>query len=344
MAYFDIAFGSVGYVGAVAISHMTKALELLQADLAKIDRATAEVTISTIIAFSMVAFISGDFDSSGKHLHGLFKVLNMRGGLGSLKTCTYLQIKCCRLVSKHLAQFNFSFHSLYPRLDLSYAMCTSSKPLFFTANNISWKSYLPKSTPVPWMTTVNFLVGDLNTDSKMVNIWHDLHEFSRAANIATQTNRKLEPDLLQEVMISVQYRLLNLQYENKDAHELIRVVMLAYSITILPLLFSHFTPTPPINYPSLQIWLQRFLIIAKESSNEKLKALLWILVVVGITIMDNEPINLQLTHIMQALNLNSWDEVLEILKGFLWVDVLHGERGKKLFNNTIMRTERVINC
>jgi len=44
------------------------------------------------------------------------------------------------------------------------------------------------------------------------------------------------------------------------------------------------------------------------------------------------------------LNLNSWDEVLEILKGFLWVDVLHGERGKKLFNNTIMRTERVINC
>jgi len=41
-------------------------------------------------------------------------------------------------------------------------------------------------------------------------------------------------------MISVQYRLLNLQYDNADVHELLTVVMLAYSTTILPLLFSQF--------------------------------------------------------------------------------------------------------
>jgi hypothetical protein len=197
---------------------------------------------------------------------------------------------------------------------------------------------------VPRITAIHLLVSDCNPDPRMVNIWHDLHEFSRAANIAAQTGRKLEPDLLQEVMVSVQYRLLNLQYDDKDTHELLRVAMLAYSATILPLLFSQFGAASHLSYPSLHSCLERSLITLERLSNEKLKALLWLLVMVGISVLDNTLINLQLVHTLQVLNLSSWDEILVILKGFLWVDILHGEQAKKLLSNTIIRTEGAMKC
>ncbi|KAN0119275.1 hypothetical protein V8E51_001483 [Hyaloscypha variabilis] len=271
MAYFDMIIDRAGHVSPVTISHMTKSLGLLQTDLGADDRATAEVTIATIIAFAMVAFVSGDTDSAKKHLHGLFKVLAMRGGLGSLRTCTYLQTKCCRL-------------------DLSYAMCTCSKPLFFAADNISWNSYLPRCRTAPPITAIHLLISDSDPDPRMVN---------------------LEPFLLQEVMISVQYRLLNLQYDNADVHELLRVVMLAYSTTILPLLFSQF-------------------------------AMVWLLVIIRISVLDNTVIDLPLCQTIQALQLSSWDEMLFILKGFLWVDMLHGQETKKLLSNTAIWTERAM--
>lgn len=150
----------------------------------------------------------------------------------------------------------------------------------------------------------------------MVNIWHDLSEFSGTAHIATQTGRELEPDLLLEVIISIQYQLLNLTYDNKDAHKLLRVVMLAYTISILPLLLPQFGALPHLSYPSLYNSLQWPLITPEQLSNEKLKALYWILVIIGISVLGDTPINLQLVRAIRALKLSSWDEILEILNGF----------------------------
>lgn len=145
MAYFDIIVNRLGHIGPVTLSHMTKALSLLQRDLATIDRATAEVTISTIIAFTMVAFVSGDTDSAGKHLHGLFRVLTIRGGLSSLRTCSYLQTKCCRLVSKYIIS---NLHSAYSTLDLTlvtlFALAQSPfslRPITYPGTSISQEAH-----------------------------------------------------------------------------------------------------------------------------------------------------------------------------------------------------------
>jgi hypothetical protein len=94
-------------------------------------------------------------------------------------------------------------------------------------------------------TAIHFLLpGNSKPDPRVVNVWHDLYEFSREANIATQVGRKLEANILQEVMISVQYRLLYLQYGEDDAYELLKMVMLAYSTTIFLFLFSQFGARP----------------------------------------------------------------------------------------------------
>ncbi|PVH81931.1 hypothetical protein DL98DRAFT_570798 [Cadophora sp. DSE1049] len=308
MAYYDLIIARTSDISQGTITHMTRALILLQTDLGTSNRATAEVTISTVITFAMVAFMSGDTESAEKHLQGLFKVIALRGGLISLRSWRYLQTKCCRL-------------------DLSYAMCTSSKPLFFSAKNISWTSYLPRTLPVPLSTAIHSILRGSGTvlDARLLAIYSDLHEFSRAANLAAQTGRKLETDLLQDVMISVQYRLLHLKYDVTDAQELLRVVMLAYSITILPLLFSQFGGYSSLSFLSFQECFPTH--VRTKASEDRSRAWLWLLVVVGLSNLDCDVVDLDshLSCTVQDLGLESWKNVLVVLKSFLWIDVLHSE-------------------
>lgn len=229
---------------------------------------------------------------------------------------------------------------MYTRLDLGYAMSTCSKPLFFADDDISWNCYLPRSTLVPQNNAIHVLCGESKSDPKLVNVWYDLYEFSRAANLATQTGRKLEFDLLQEVMISVQYRLLHLQYDKEDAHELLRLTILAYSTTIFPPLFSPFGVTP-LNHSSLQSCLHKFIIKLDQVSEENLKVLLWLLLVAKTSILDDELIDSQLAQTVRALELKSWGEILKVLKVFLWIDVLHEAQAKKtLYQAYALCTDR----
>ncbi|KAK0111454.1 hypothetical protein ONS95_001811 [Cadophora gregata] len=318
IAYYDLIIARTLAIRQSTISHMTRALSLLQTDLRTSTRAISEATISTIIAFAMVAFMSGDTASAEKHLQGLVKVVALRGGLRSLRSCRYLQTKCCRL-------------------DLSFAMCTSSTPLFFTAGNISWTSYLPRTIPVQSTTAIHRLLSDsgIAPDTNMLAVYSDLQEFSRAANLAAQTGRKLEPDLLQDVMISIQYRLLHLKYENSDPHELLRVIMLDYSATVLLLLFCQFGAYVWLNFPSLQVCLR--IHVQTGSSNERSRVWLWLLVVVGLSQLDCDMKDLEsyLACTVRDLGLKSWKDVLVVLKSFLWIDVLHSERGKALLTDIV---------
>jgi len=80
----------------------------------------------------------------------------------------------------------------------------------------------------------------------------------------------------------------------------------------------------------------------EQLSDEKLKAMVWLLVIIRISVLDNTVIDLPLCQTIQALQLSSWDEMLFILKGFLWVDMLHGQETKKLLSNTAIWTERAM--
>ena len=181
---------------------------------------------------------------------------------------------------------------------------------------------------MPITTAIHAILRDSGRapDSRLLAIYSDLHEFSRAANLAAQIGRKLEPDLLQDVMISIQYRLMHLKYEFKDAHELLRVVMLAYSATVLPLLFSQFGGYSSLDFPSLQEYLRTH--AQKEGSPERSRAWLWILVVIGLSSLhcDVNVLDSHLACTVRDLKLQSWKDTLIVLKSFLWIDVLHTER------------------
>ena len=76
---------------------LANALPMLQANLDNPSAATTDTTISVILSLAMAADLYGDLESAKKHVHGLHKVVMLRGGVAKLNNIQ-LQIKCCRSV------------------------------------------------------------------------------------------------------------------------------------------------------------------------------------------------------------------------------------------------------
>jgi hypothetical protein len=87
------------------------------------------------------------------------------------------------------------------RADLTIAMFTDSKPKFFR-DDISWGPYIAKGQKTSLESLPRHFAG---LDMKLSNIWADLREFTKSANLAFQTGQKMDGVLFQEILISVQY-------------------------------------------------------------------------------------------------------------------------------------------
>ena len=161
-------------------------------------------------------------------------------------------------------------------------------------------------------------------DWKLVNIWRDLGEFCRAANIASSTNRNLDPDLYQEVMISVFYRLMRLKFPQGSIDEVLRLGLLAFSTTIFLGIRGI-----PMQYDSLVHDLVSALRAIDQSVSEIPSNLsLWLAYFARVMVF-HEPEQAWLTsHLkdqLQSSNLSSCQAVRSLLKSLLWVDCLHDE-------------------
>ncbi|KAH8895361.1 hypothetical protein GQ53DRAFT_839014 [Thozetella sp. PMI_491] len=199
-------------VGTRAIVHMNKTISYLRERLTSVQFAPSNSILFVVLSLAMATNELGDFEAARNHLHGLHRMVMLRGGLAALVAQRSLQMKICRL-------------------DLAHAIQTGSRPLFFAEDNISWALYVADPrTVAPTTTPIQSLCE--NPDSRLDNVWLDLREFARAINVAVQAKRKIDPELFQETLVSGQYRLLQLSYDSDDAHELLRLGLLAFTTTL----------------------------------------------------------------------------------------------------------------
>jgi hypothetical protein len=84
-------------LGTKTFNRLTKVLHSLHEDLDDPIAATGECTICVIVALATVADIQCDVEGSRKHIQGLQKIVEIRGGIASLES-SQLQAKCCRSV------------------------------------------------------------------------------------------------------------------------------------------------------------------------------------------------------------------------------------------------------
>jgi len=236
------------------------------------------------------------------------------------------------------------------RVDLSIALRFGSAPLFFS-HDLSWEPYLADTNIIRRKRTNqdnnDKTTPELNTfidsaiDTKLRKIWTDLHTFASLANLAHQTERKLEPSLVNETMVSTMYRLLHMTFPEHSINETVRLGLLAFSSTIFlqGQLFSR-------RYQHLIFKLRISLIqLQKTQSNESpcetpIAVSLWLtmmLSLISAPCAENLWLSGAIDQLIGEAKTTKWIDARTILKSVMWIDILHDTPGKQVIETSLSR-------
>jgi hypothetical protein len=83
-------------IGGIAHAHHAKALEYLQKDLRSSHAATLEGAMMVVVSLAIIAINLGDLESTLKHMDGLSRMIELRGGLKALKHGSVTEHKATR--------------------------------------------------------------------------------------------------------------------------------------------------------------------------------------------------------------------------------------------------------
>uniref|UniRef100_A0A8H7K3R3 Transcription factor domain-containing protein n=1 Tax=Bionectria ochroleuca TaxID=29856 RepID=A0A8H7K3R3_BIOOC len=303
--------------------HSIKALQLLQDRLfvMKESECFSDATIMAIFALASTADIADDLPTVERHLRGLKRIIDIRGGMGSLRTNTPdLLGKICRL-------------------DLSLAVQTWRPPVFFNELT-SWDPYLVISrTPQDADDeTISWWITD-NLEPRLRTIWEDLRQFRRMSIFANEANHKIPKDTFSELMVSLLYRLVNLSYDLDSPNEVVRLGMLGYVTSI----FLRWGKTAEFHH------LRRMLggtlkAIHPGISDIPTPAILWLLITWHLLRPLEQEVGM-LDGLLKSMSRNDtpliWSEVQGLLRSSVWISHMHDVEGEAVYRRAILRMSSI---
>jgi len=208
------------------------------------------------------------------------------------------------------------------------AMLTNKKPLFFS-DGIPWEPYIAKK-----MSCESPPKHFAGLDTKLFYIWADLREFTRSANLAFQTGQKMDGVLFQEILVSIQYRLLLLDVNTGSLNEAIYIGILAFATNV----FLQ-KQGLALRFDNLSAQLQDCILGLQGLEDDcLLEFKVWLLFVARMSIVVESKdcwLETELKKTLDALSLTSWETVRGMLKGYLWIGVMHDKSGKNAFGDAI---------
>ncbi|KAJ9620307.1 uncharacterized protein PV06_00641 [Exophiala oligosperma] len=319
----------------LAAFHYDQTLRLLQARIDAFERGLCDEvcrdsTIMVIITLATAAEIGNDLTTARIHLDGLRRIVNLRGGLRQLDTHTNVQVKVCRA-------------------DLSLALRSGLLPSLFLHDEIDWDCYiadrgLVRCRHIRYEPTIRAFTDNL--DPKLRNCWKDVHAFSCLSNLAYQTDRKMSPEMYNEMMIAILYRLTHLSFnEEKDLpNEVIRVALLVFCTTLF--LIRCYLDHPYERLIELyKVTLVRLCQCRSEGEHLPPKPVMFWLVMLYHVVPEQETTSSSSSgtalyfdkeYYSQA-EVDTWEEALTLLKSIMWIDFVHGNRGREIFEDSRTR-------
>ncbi|CAH0036788.1 unnamed protein product [Clonostachys rhizophaga] len=310
-----------GALGARASSLLSQVLVTLQQAIEDNETATADATIGTVLFLTLAADIAGDTSGAMKHLRGLQKIVSIRGGVRKLNS-TQLQGKCYRA-------------------DLQLSMILGSRPCFY-ADEMTWEPFFKsiKTKTIHCAKLETYLSQSVGfPDPRLSAIWTDVQELCAIVDLSILTQRKIRPELYQEVLVSIQYRLLHLSYSKcptdvggdqkwKDMHEAIRLGILGLTTTLF--LYREKVDT---SYLTIVSRLDASLLQLEEPADDRAWELrVWLLFMMSVTLGGGgDRFDGLLVRGLEALRIKSWAATRQLLKSLLWIDLLHDEVGRMVY-------------
>ncbi|RBR26432.1 uncharacterized protein FIESC28_00726 [Fusarium coffeatum] len=282
---------------------------LLQDKLQDPKKQLEDTTTATIISLAMMADAMEDVQAFEAHSNGLRRIVRMRGGLQAYTHNRQLQIKLCRV-------------------DLGWSIRNGCKPEIYSGKP-AWEPLLEAFGTVACSfdiqpPTLNFMNLYYTWDYRLQNTFKDLRDFSFLANRLSPTSQKLKPEAFQEIMLSIQYRLLQLSF-TEPLQEALRVGLLAYESTI----FLQIQGTK-LKSESFRVQMQETIqavpVLGEATANIKL----WLLLVGSMMVFEGTEEWLVQT-IRSLAGRQGWKDVRSRVRDVMWIDVIHDTPGRKAY-------------
>ncbi|KAM5511525.1 hypothetical protein FOXYSP1_11625 [Fusarium oxysporum f. sp. phaseoli] len=277
--------------------HLGETLRCIQQSLQDKSTATAMATVGAIVNLASAASSFGDVETARKHMDGICRIFELRGGISPLGTAALAEMKC-------------------QRIEICLSMAEGRKPRLLP-NIQSWDSLMPRFS-IHLAPESTFLDSrNLTTDRRLLSIWADLQHYSRLAN----ESAPIPPELFLSISTNLPNRLLHLSYNARSTCELLRLCMLVY---IKSILFSLPGVGKRMSYLStnLEMALQTFIPCRREHST----FLLWALLIAGGCIFEDFGRTWHRQAIRETcdvLGVSSWKQCREMLSCVLWIGDLH---------------------
>ncbi|UKZ48221.1 hypothetical protein TrVGV298_002457 [Trichoderma virens] len=305
--------------GKRAIMHHSRALQLLRERLAAKDEELkiSDPTILVVLALAGHAHMVNDSETAKKHIDGLRRIVDLRGGLSTFSYHPKLSIELLKC-------------------DLGIALSYGTKTVFFTEPSSEslmlypdFKQFMTQHSHSAQNETYSNL-EHLNIDEELGKSWDALRRFCSVINSASEHKRRLPKEILLNTMAPIMYRLFNMAFESGSFNEVIRLVQLAFS--------SHaFLHWQGVKYPHTYLpeSYRNCLLRLKFPSESSPHILCWLLVMGAISIFSPADDVWLIPWIQVNLKLceaESWNMLRHQLKQFLWIDILHDHLGKSIFD------------
>jgi len=204
-----------------------------------------------------------------------------------------------------------------------------TRPLFFSVD-ISWQPYLPPTKPNQLALAIQ--IPYLNNDIRLAAVWTDLRQFCISANVAFQTDQKIHPEVYQEILISIEYRLMHLICKDRSL-ETLHLAILAFSTTV----FLQ-AEGVRVRYHDLSRQLHDS-VLRLGASNQAPELWLWILFIAAISAVTDEDDQWLMPLLRAAFRrtgTTTWEPIRDILKSIMWIDALHDKDGKRVFDLVLL--------
>jgi hypothetical protein len=288
-----------------ALHHLRKTLALLNERLSDGDSFQMDSTIWIILTLAMTAGFFQDFAATGTHIAGLRKVIHLRGGRQFLEERPKMQFKL-------------------ENLELSSCLSYASKPRLW-GPPISWDpifASLPsKSIAIPPV---------LASSQPLLFIFDDLRGLTLLIQRQTAKQMRLEGEVFQSAISSIQYRLLFMLADDgiRDTkHECFCLGMLAFLTTMFSITGRR------LSYPHLARRLRGCRWPEDQiTSAPGNPVLVWLVLISAMTVLDAEEQWLQDLWTRVSTSATDWEAVHCQMQDIAWFPSVHSELGRITFD------------
>jgi hypothetical protein len=202
----------------------------------------------------------------------------------------------------------------------------------FFEGELDWSSYFDSileiypmyHTPAPCKAQKLFE----GVDPKLLTVFNDIRELSNMANILLDSRTKLPPGIYEDAMLSIQYRLLTLEYSIQGGEileEALRVGLVTFEMSVFLV-----TPSLKNHYGHLKNRLQTCIERLDIDDPVFADLQLWLFLIGSMCLFTAD--ESWLVPYAQKLIVNrEWTECVDRMKDIMWVNAVHDLPGEHVF-------------